>query len=96
MGEWRFPRRPPKSISRASQATGTGTIFPPRRTAPAWGRLSIILFIVPRKDYPLHLRTLAAIAKMFTNAEVRRQLSTAESEEEAGPGMGGLPLRSQL
>jgi mannitol/fructose-specific phosphotransferase system IIA component (Ntr-type) len=32
----------------------------------------IILFIVPRKDYHLHLRTLAAIAKMFTNCEVRR------------------------
>lgn len=37
----------------------------------------IILFIVPRKDYHLHLRTLAAIAKMFTNCEVRRNLSTA-------------------
>lgn len=37
----------------------------------------IILFIVPKKDYHLHLRTLAAIAKMFTNCEVRRNLSTA-------------------
>lgn len=37
----------------------------------------IILFIVPRRDYHLHLRTLAAIAKMFTNSEVRRNLSTA-------------------
>ena len=37
----------------------------------------IILFIVPRKDYHLHLRTLAAIAKMFTNSEVRRKLGTA-------------------
>ncbi|MDP4624454.1 MAG: PTS sugar transporter subunit IIA [Akkermansiaceae bacterium] len=37
----------------------------------------IILFIVPRKDYHLHLRTLAAIAKMFTNCEVRRNLATA-------------------
>lgn len=42
----------------------------------------IILFIVPRKDYHLHLRTLAAIAKMFTNIEVRRQLGAAESREE--------------
>jgi len=42
----------------------------------------IILFIVPRKDYPLHLRTLAAIAKMFTNREILRQLGTAESREE--------------
>jgi mannitol/fructose-specific phosphotransferase system IIA component (Ntr-type) len=42
----------------------------------------IILFIVPRKDYHLHLRTLAAIAKMFTNIEVRRQLGAAETLEE--------------
>ncbi len=42
----------------------------------------IILFIVPRKDYHMHLRTLAAIAKMFTNSEVLRQLATAVSHEE--------------
>ncbi len=42
----------------------------------------IILFIVPRKDYHLHLRTLAAIAKLFTNSEVRRQLATAETRAE--------------
>ncbi len=42
----------------------------------------IILFIVPRKEYHLHLRTLAAIAKMFTNREVLRQLGGAESHEE--------------
>jgi mannitol/fructose-specific phosphotransferase system IIA component (Ntr-type) len=42
----------------------------------------IILFIVPRKDYHLHLRTLAAIAKMFTNCEVRRQLGHAETVDD--------------
>jgi mannitol/fructose-specific phosphotransferase system IIA component (Ntr-type) len=42
----------------------------------------IILFIVPRKDYNLHLRTLAAIAKMFTNCEVRRQFGEAETRDE--------------
>jgi mannitol/fructose-specific phosphotransferase system IIA component (Ntr-type) len=42
----------------------------------------IILFIVPRKDYHLHLRTLAAIAKMFTNREILRKLAAAESREE--------------
>lgn len=42
----------------------------------------IILFIVPRKDYHLHLRTLAAIAKMFTNIEIRRQLGLAETRDE--------------
>ncbi len=45
---WRFPRCSPKSISRASQAIGTGTILPSRRMAPACGRLSIIVFCVPR------------------------------------------------
>jgi mannitol/fructose-specific phosphotransferase system IIA component (Ntr-type) len=42
----------------------------------------IVLFIVPRKDYHLHLRTLAAIAKMFTNCEVRRQISAADTRDE--------------
>jgi mannitol/fructose-specific phosphotransferase system IIA component (Ntr-type) len=42
----------------------------------------IILFIVPRRDYHLHLRTLAAIAKMFTNREVLRQLGEATTHEE--------------
>lgn len=42
----------------------------------------IILFVVPRKDYHLHLRTLGAIAKMFTNCEVRRRLSTATTRDE--------------
>lgn len=42
----------------------------------------IILFIVPRKDYHLHLQTLAAIAKMFTNIEIRRQLGVAETRDE--------------
>ena len=42
----------------------------------------IILFIVPRKNYHLHLQTLAAIAKMFTNIEVRRRLAEAEDRQE--------------
>ena len=42
----------------------------------------IILFIVPRKDYHMHLQTLAAIAKMFTNCEILRQLKAAETRDE--------------
>ncbi|GAA5131887.1 PTS sugar transporter subunit IIA [Luteolibacter yonseiensis] len=42
----------------------------------------IVLFIVPRKDYHMHLRTLAAIAKMFTNGEVLRRLGAAVSHDE--------------
>ena len=41
----------------------------------------IILFIVPRKDYHLHLRTLAAIAKFFTNVEVREALVEAKNSQ---------------
>ncbi|MFD2256482.1 PTS sugar transporter subunit IIA [Luteolibacter algae] len=53
----------------------------------------IILFIVPRKDYHLHLRTLAAIAKMFTNCEVRRKLGAAESRDEILEILDPKPLR---
>lgn len=42
----------------------------------------IILFLVPRKEYQLHLRTLAAIAKLFTNSDTRRQLATASTRDE--------------
>ncbi len=42
----------------------------------------IILFIVPRTDYHMHLQTLSAIAKMFTNWQVLRQLGDAENLEE--------------
>lgn len=43
---------------------------------------SVILFLVPKKDYHLHLQTLAAIAKLFTNAEIRRRLGAAGSHQE--------------
>ena len=54
----------------------------------------IILFIVPRKDYHLHLRTLAAIAKMFTNCEIRRQLSTSETRDEILTILDSKPSRA--
>jgi mannitol/fructose-specific phosphotransferase system IIA component (Ntr-type) len=53
----------------------------------------IILFIVPRKDYHLHLRTLAAIAKMFTNSEIRRQLAAAETRDEILAILDAKPSR---
>lgn len=53
----------------------------------------IILFIVPRKDYHLHLRTLAAIAKMFTNCEVRRKLGLAETRDEILSILDSKPSR---
>jgi mannitol/fructose-specific phosphotransferase system IIA component (Ntr-type) len=54
----------------------------------------IILFIVPRKDYHLHLRTLAAIAKMFTNCEVRRQLGLAETRDDILAILDSKPSRT--
>lgn len=37
----------------------------------------VLLFLVPREDHQLHLQTLAAIARMFTNARVREELAAA-------------------
>lgn len=42
----------------------------------------VVLFLVPKKDYHLHLQTLAAIAKMFTNGGIRRQLAEAAGRDE--------------
>ncbi len=53
----------------------------------------IILFIVPRKDYHMHLQTLAAIAKMFTNCQVLRQLGLAENHEEVLAILDSKPSR---
>jgi len=39
----------------------------------------VILFIVPQESYQMHLHTLSAIAKMFTNCEIRRRLAAAKS-----------------
>ena len=54
----------------------------------------IILFIVPRKDYHLHLRTLAAIAKLFTNEEVRRALGKAKCNQEVLDILDSKPSRN--
>jgi len=42
----------------------------------------IVLFIVPQDKYQLHLRTLAAIAKMLNNVDIRKSLNEAESPED--------------
>jgi mannitol/fructose-specific phosphotransferase system IIA component (Ntr-type) len=42
----------------------------------------VILFLVPKKEYHMHLQALAAIAKMFTNIEIRRRLVSAACHEE--------------
>jgi mannitol/fructose-specific phosphotransferase system IIA component (Ntr-type) len=42
----------------------------------------IVLFLVPRKDYRLHLRMLAAIAKMFVNRDVCKEIIEANDCDE--------------
>lgn len=42
----------------------------------------VILFIVPRSEYHLHLQTLAAIAKMFNNCSIRKDLEAADGAAE--------------
>jgi len=54
----------------------------------------IILFIVPEKNYPLHLRTLSAIAKMFNNSEIRRRLAAAANPEDILAILAAKPAAS--
>ncbi|NWK56678.1 PTS sugar transporter subunit IIA [Verrucomicrobiaceae bacterium N1E253] len=54
----------------------------------------IVLFIVPQKDYNMHLQTLAAIAKMFNNCEVRQRLGEAPSIEEVLDIFASRPSRT--
>ncbi|MCP4847037.1 MAG: PTS sugar transporter subunit IIA [Verrucomicrobiaceae bacterium] len=42
----------------------------------------IVLFIVPQKDYHQHLQTLAAIAKLFTRSDIRKELALAETRDD--------------
>ncbi len=42
----------------------------------------IVLFIVPESQYTLHLKTLAAIAKILNSADTRNRLAQAENSLE--------------
>ncbi|SHJ80061.1 Phosphotransferase system mannitol/fructose-specific IIA domain (Ntr-type) [Rubritalea squalenifaciens DSM 18772] len=53
----------------------------------------VLLFVVPKKDYHMHLQTLAAIAKMFNNCEVRQQLAEAETRRDILEILGSRPSR---
>ncbi len=41
----------------------------------------VVLFIVPKSQYALHLKTLAAIAKILNSAETRESLAEAPDSE---------------
>lgn len=53
----------------------------------------VLLFVVPKQQYHLHLQTLAAIAKLFNNCEVRQQLAAAVTKEEVIAILGSSPSR---
>lgn len=55
----------------------------------------IMLFIVPKKDYHLHLQTLAAIAKMFNNCEIRKQLEEATTAAKILEILDSNPTRPE-
>ncbi len=42
----------------------------------------VVLFVVPRDQFQLHLRTLAAIAKLLNDRTVREALAAADSAEK--------------
>jgi mannitol/fructose-specific phosphotransferase system IIA component (Ntr-type) len=42
----------------------------------------VVLFVVPRDQFQMHLRTLAAIAKLLNDRSVREALATAKTSEE--------------
>jgi mannitol/fructose-specific phosphotransferase system IIA component (Ntr-type) len=42
----------------------------------------VVLFVVPKSQYTLHLKTLAAIAKILNSAETRSNLEQAETPTE--------------
>lgn len=54
----------------------------------------IVLFIVPKKDYNMHLQTLAAIAKMFNNCEVRQRLAEVTTREQVLDIFASRPSRT--
>lgn len=54
----------------------------------------ILLFVVPKKDYHLHLHALSAIAKMFNNCEIRQNLSEAQDAEEILEIFSSTPSRT--
>jgi mannitol/fructose-specific phosphotransferase system IIA component (Ntr-type) len=42
----------------------------------------IVMFVVPKDQFQIHLRTLAAIAKFLNDRGVRERLTVAESPDD--------------
>ncbi len=54
----------------------------------------VVLFVVPKSEYHLHLRTLAAIAKMFSSSEIRSRLRDAGDSGEILDILSMRPART--
>ncbi len=54
----------------------------------------VVMFIVPAEQYRMHLKTLAAIAKMFSSTEIRKRLSEAPSREDILEVLSMRPART--
>ena len=55
----------------------------------------ILLFIVPKKGYHIHLQALSAIAKMFNNCEIRQNLSDAVDANDILDIFNSTPSRTK-
>ncbi len=54
----------------------------------------VVLFIVPQAQYALHLKTLAAIAKILNSGEIRKHLTDAENADEILGILSKRPARA--
>jgi mannitol/fructose-specific phosphotransferase system IIA component (Ntr-type) len=76
------------------------TVFGRSRQGIEFGALDnapvffVVLFVVPKAEYHLHLKTLAAIAKLFSSSEVRQCLAAAEGGEEILQILAKRPARA--
>jgi mannitol/fructose-specific phosphotransferase system IIA component (Ntr-type) len=55
----------------------------------------VVLFVVPEAEYQLHLRTLGAIAKLFSGNEVRQRLAAAADAGEIWEILSNRSARAQ-
>lgn len=68
-----------KEVVAAFGRSSTGIEFDSLDNAPV---KFIVLFVVPRDQFQMHLRTLAAIAKLLNDRTVRESLGTVGNAEE--------------
>lgn len=54
----------------------------------------VVLFVVPKSEYQLHLKTLAAIAKMFSSGDIRQSLAAAADAADILDILAKRPART--